>query len=82
VSHAGVCHRTIKQVRIAAESFGGSAVAYLKASLELGIDKGSAEIWQSDLRGPEKCGSRGVAAVRYIAKPTILAALFSYRRAA
>ncbi len=53
----------------------------LKASLELGIDKNSAEIWQNDLRGPEMRGSRRVAAVRYVAKPTISEALFSYRRA-
>jgi hypothetical protein len=44
VSHARVCHRTIKQVRIAAERFGGSAITDLKASLELGAGEGSAEI--------------------------------------
>ena len=32
----------MKQVRIAAERFGGSAVAYLKSSLELGAGEDSA----------------------------------------
>jgi hypothetical protein len=43
-------------VRIEAERIGGSVVAYLKASLELGTREDSAEIWQSDLRGLERVG--------------------------
>jgi len=46
-------------VRIAAERFGGSAVAYLKASLELGAREDPVGIWPNDLISPEKSGFTG-----------------------